>query len=171
MTTRLMSSILNSRLLTIIKKHGTKTQYGSQSGRGSTDGTFVLRSAVQTRQQHNLPTWVLFADLDKAFDMVSHGLMLALIKRYGAPKDLVRIINMMYTNVSVRLQVGKEKQLIPYTVGVQQGDNMAPVLFLFVMQAFSDTLKDRFSDANVNNGVDFKYFRTVTEGKTAHSKL
>jgi hypothetical protein len=80
MTARLMSSILNSRLLSIIGVHGTESQYGSQSGRGSTDGTFVLRAAVQTRRQHNLPMWVLFADLVKAFDTVNHELMLALIE-------------------------------------------------------------------------------------------
>jgi hypothetical protein len=159
MTAHLMSSILNSRLLTIIRKHGTETQYGSQSGHGSTDGTFVLRLAVQTRRQHNLLTWVLFADLVKAFDTVNHELMLAIIEHYGAPKDLVCIIKMMYTNVSVKLQVGKEKQLIPYTVGVQQGDNMAPVRFLFIMQAFSDTLKERFLNANVNNGIKFNTSR------------
>jgi hypothetical protein len=109
MTAHLMSSILNSRLLTIIRKHGTETQYRSQSGRGSTDSTFVLCSAVQTRRQHNLLTWVLFADLVKALNRANHELMLTIIEHYGAPKDLVRIIKMMYTNVSVKLQFGKEK--------------------------------------------------------------
>jgi hypothetical protein len=90
---------------------------------------------------------------------VNHELMLAIIEHYGAPKDLVCIIKMMYTNVSVKLQVGKEKQLIPYTVRVQQGDNMAPVRFIFIMQAFSDTLKERFLNANVNNGIKFNTSR------------
>jgi hypothetical protein len=40
--------------------------------------------------------------------------------------------------------IGKEEHDIPYTVGVQQGDNMAPILFLFVMQAFSETLEDKW---------------------------
>ena len=35
----------------------------------------------------------------------------------------------------------KEKRTINYTIGVQQGDNMAPVLFLFIMQAFAETLE------------------------------
>ncbi len=30
---------------------------------------------------------------------------------------------------------------LPQSVGVQQGDNMAPVLFLFLMSAFAETLK------------------------------
>jgi hypothetical protein len=35
------------------------------------------------------------------------------------------------------------------------------VLFLFVMQAFSDTLKERLSNADVNDAIDFKYFRVT----------
>jgi hypothetical protein len=62
--------------------------------------------------------WVLFDNLIKAFNTVNHELVLTLIEHYRVPKDLVCIIKMMYTNVSVKLQVGKEKRLIPYTAGV-----------------------------------------------------
>jgi hypothetical protein len=64
----------------------------------------------------NLLTWVLFADLIKAFNTVNHELMLTLIEHCRVPKGLIHIVKMMYTNVSVKLQVGKEKRLIPYIV-------------------------------------------------------
>ena len=35
----------------------------------------------------------------------------------------------------------EEKVEIPQSVGVRQGDNMAPVLFLFLMTAFAETLE------------------------------
>ena len=35
----------------------------------------------------------------------------------------------------------KEIVEIPQSVGVRQGDNMAPVLFLFLMTAFAETLE------------------------------
>jgi hypothetical protein len=37
-----------------------------------------------------------------------------------------------------------KKNSIEYTTGVQQGDNMPPILFLFVMQAFIDTPSSNF---------------------------
>ena len=43
--------------------------------------------------------------------------------------------------MKVKLQVGKENMYIPYTIGVQQGNNMALVLFVFLMQAFAETLE------------------------------
>ncbi len=39
------------------------------------------------------------------------------------------------------LKIEKEIVEIPQSVGVQQGNNMAPVLFLFLMTAFAETLK------------------------------
>ena len=41
----------------------------------------------------------------------------------------------------MRTEKKKEKTEIPQTVGVQQGKNMAPVLFLFLMTAFAGTLE------------------------------
>jgi len=41
----------------------------------------------------------------------------------------------MYRDCTIHLQVGKDEREIKYGTGVQQGDNMAPILFLFRMQA------------------------------------
>ena len=37
--------------------------------------------------------------------------------------------------------MGKEKKNVPYETGIQQGNNMAPILFLFVMQAVMESLE------------------------------
>jgi len=43
----------------------------------------------------------------------------------------------------MEFNIDKDNQCkIPYTVGVQQGDNMAPVLFLFLLQAFTESSKE-----------------------------
>jgi hypothetical protein len=39
------------------------------------------------------------------------------------------------------LKIENEVEEIPQSIGVCQGDNMAPVLFLFLMTAFAETLK------------------------------
>jgi hypothetical protein len=39
------------------------------------------------------------------------------------------------------LKIEKEIVEIPQSVGIRQGDNMAPVLFLFLMMAFAKSLK------------------------------
>ncbi len=52
-----------------------------------------------------------------------------------------------YISINVTLKsydtMGIEKEIveIPQSVGMQQGDNMAPVLFLFLMIVFAETLE------------------------------
>ena len=49
----------------------------------------------------------------------------------------------------VVLKIGKEVVELPQTVGVRQGDNMAPVLFLFLMSAFAETLEAEWKRARI----------------------
>ena len=50
-------------------------------------------------------------------------------------------IRTTYTDNVCILKIEKEVVEIPQSIGIQQGDNMAPVLFLFLMTAFAETLK------------------------------
>jgi hypothetical protein len=135
MNVRLTSSIFNARLIRVLMKHGIETQYGAQPGQGCHDGLFVLQSVLETRRYHNKETWALFVDLVNAYDTINHKLLFALLEQYVVPPRLAKAIQQLYTSVNVTLQIGKEKRFVSYTVGIQQGNNMAPILFLFVMQA------------------------------------
>jgi hypothetical protein len=54
----------------------------------------------------------------------------------------------MYTNCDIEITVGREKRKSNYLSGVQQGDNVAPILFLFIMLAVYQTLKDKWNFKN-----------------------
>ena len=47
----------------------------------------------------------------------------------------------MYKDSRVRLIIGKIDTMIPFYIGVKQGDSMAPVLFLFIIMGFAETLE------------------------------
>ncbi len=81
--------------------------------------------------------YVGFVDLVKAYDTANHTLLLCILERYGAPPKLVATIQTIHTNNICVLKIEKEIVEIPQSVGVRQGDNMAPVLFLFLMTAFA----------------------------------
>ena len=92
----------------------------------------------------------------KAFDSIQHDILYPILKKYGLPLSLFNVINKMYQNCHVHQKIRKNLERIPYKTGVQQGDNMAPILFLFVMQAVMDTL-DKDLPAN-NLKPEFQYF-------------
>ena len=73
--------------------------------------------------------------------MANHSLLLRVLERYGAPPKFVTAIQTIYTDNVCILKIEKETIEIPQTVGMRQCDNMAPVLFLFLMTAFAKILE------------------------------
>ena len=145
MGSKIFSSILCTRLFKIIDKHGVKYQFGSTPGVGCQYGSFTIKTMLHLRRNHNLPTWVLFADLVKAFDTSNHALMDKLLEKYGCPPALRSTIARMYKDSRVRLIIGKIDTTIPFYVGVKQGDSMAPVLFLFKIMGFAEILEGEWT--------------------------
>ena len=134
------SSILCTRLFKIIEPHGVRYQFGSTPGVGCQDGIFTIKTMLHLRHNHNLPTWVMFADLVKAFDTSNHVLMINILRNYGCSKKLCSAIKRMYSSNKVRLIIGKIDTSIPFEVGVKKGDSVAQVLFLFLMMAFAEEI-------------------------------
>ena len=71
-----------------------------------------------------------FVDLVKAYDTANHVLLIDILRKYGAPPKFVTAIETIYRNNTCVLKIENEIAEIPQTVGVRQGDNMAPLLFL-----------------------------------------
>ncbi len=101
----------------------------------------VLKTLLTMRKNHNLPSHVTFVDLVKAYDTVNHALMLDILERYSAPPQFVSAIKHIYQDLVVVYKIEKEVVKLPQTVGVCQGNNMAPVLFLFLISVFAETLE------------------------------
>jgi hypothetical protein len=103
-----------------------------------------------------------FIDLVKAYDTANHELLLIILQLYGAPPQLITVIERLYTDLKVVFKLGKNKIEIMQGVGVRQGDNMAPVLFLFLMAAIGDLLdkiweKESIQKVKLTRESDDKY--------------
>ena len=138
---KVFSSLICKRLFKIIKEHRKKYQCGSSPGVGCQDGTFTIKSLLHMRHNHNLPSYVAFVDLVRAFYTVNHKMMPQILERYRAPPKLRPTISRMYKDLKIVMKIGKVEDKMIQTVGVRQGDCMAPVLFLFVVMAFAETLE------------------------------
>jgi exonuclease III len=141
---KIKSTILTTRLNTILEMLGIEMQNGFTPKRGTVDGSFSVRTLLKKRREHGLETYGYFLDLVKAFDTVPRKSLLRVLAKFGVPPKMVKMIENMYTNCSVKVDVGDKEFVIPVTAGVKQGDNLAPVLFLIYIQAVLETLDDKF---------------------------
>ena len=74
---------------------------------------------------------------NKWFSRTALPLILA---KFGAPPHFVRIIQRLHTDVVAKFKVGEEEVEIANTSGTKQGDPLAAILFLFIIQACLETL-------------------------------
>jgi hypothetical protein len=123
-----------------------------------------LRAALSIRRAHNIDTYVLFVDLVKAYDTVNHTLLFEILKKYGIPEELVEVVEIMYKGCKVHVEVVKERKTIDYLTGVQQGDNVAPLLFIFLMLTVSETMKKNWKYKTPTFG-HFKSNKWNTSGR------
>ena len=138
---KIYSSIKSGGLFKIISKHGVKWQFGPTPGFGWQDVTFTIKPLIHRRHNHKLSTWVVFADLVKAFDTSNHALLVAILGKYGAPPRICSAIKRMYNKSMSNIIISKVETSIDLKVGVKQGDSTISVLFMFLMMAFAKALE------------------------------
>ena len=68
---------------------------------------------------------------------------------YGIPDSLISDIKCLYQPVTIKYTWGKNNHVFPSLVGVKQGGNLSPILFLFIMQATMETLEAVWRDHNI----------------------
>ena len=146
---KIFSSVMNGRAFKLLEKHGTRFQFGGTPKLGCRDGLSVLKTLLTMQKNHNLPSYVAFVDLVKAYATANHDLLLDILKRYRTPPQFVAAIDRIYQDLVVVLKIEKEVVKLPQSVGVRQGDNMAPVPFLFLMSAFAEALETEWKNAEI----------------------
>ena len=130
---------MNARAFKLLAEHGTRFRFGGTPKLGCCEGLFVLETMLNMRKNHNLLSYVGFVDLVKAYATANHDLLFDILERYGAPPRFVLAIERIYKDLVVVLKIKKEVMEIPQSVRVRQGNNMAPVLFLFLMKDVTPT--------------------------------
>jgi hypothetical protein len=85
---KVFSSVLNTRAFLLLKKHGTRFQFGGTPNVGCRDGLFTLKALINARRNHDLPSFVGFINLIKAYNTANHALLLHILEQYGAPPQI-----------------------------------------------------------------------------------
>jgi hypothetical protein len=114
--TKIVSAIVTNRLLQHLKTFGSLTQFGMV---GCQEAQHTLKKALHLRCQHGLETYTLFIGLVKAFDTIQHPLLFGILKKYGIPDALIKVVRKMYNNCTTSCKLENETISIKYNTGVQ----------------------------------------------------
>ena len=109
------------------------TQNGFRPGR-STSQILALRRIIESVKSHSLQAAIIFDDFKKAFDSIHRHKMLEILRKCGVPRKLVDAIGKFYesTFASV-LSPNGETDLFQIQAGVLQGDTLAPLFFVLIV--------------------------------------
>jgi len=109
----------------------------------------------------------LYIDQVKAFDTVNHSLLINILSKYGILRTICRTIAKLHENCKVQLKTGKSTCEIEYQTGMQQGNNMVPILFLYIMQAAIESLHTQLTC----NKLEFCYFTDKKSSTCQYGRL
>ena len=122
-------------------------QQGFRSGRGSTDGIYILKRVHQITDKMKKPAHALFIDLAAAFDHVDRKLMFETVRQRLSPtsdKKLIQLMGSLYSHTTTALTQTPD-DAFEVTSGVRQGGPESPPLFNlfmdFVMRVYLENCR------------------------------
>ena len=127
---KLISRVLLPRLQVLAERIYPESQCGFRSQRSTMDMIFSVRQLQEKSKEQNMPLYIAFIDLTKAFDLVSREGLLSILLKIGCPPKLFSLVKFFHTNTMATVQYDGSLSE-PFTIksGVKQGCVLAPTLF------------------------------------------
>ena len=132
---KLFTAVLNNRLTKYLESSHilNDNQAGFRKSFSTTDHIFTLNSLIELFKANKKKLYCAFIDFSKAFDTVWRiGLWEKLLDTSINGK-FFRIIHNMYDRIKSSVSVnGEHSTFFSCDCGVRQGENLSPLLFLYI---------------------------------------
>lgn len=120
-------------------------QSGFWPRRSTQDCIRALVDRVEDAAQHKKELHVVYVDMKKAYNSVSHSALLQVLRDYSVNPQFVGLVANLYQGCQVKLKInGTLTDSILYERGVRQGDGLSPLLFVIFLNPMIQWIeKDR----------------------------
>ncbi|KAL1276316.1 hypothetical protein QQF64_035939 [Cirrhinus molitorella] len=144
---KIFNRILLERMRDAVDVRLRDHQAGFRRNRSCTDQISTLRIIIEQSLEWNSSLYMNFVDFLKAFDSLHRDTLWQLLRHYGIPAKLIRLIQKSYEEMSCQVVHGGQlTRRFDVKTGVRQGCLLSPFLFLlaidWVMKQTTDGKKN-----------------------------
>jgi len=112
-----------------------------------------VRDTIAYAESKNIAMCVLTLDFQHAFDSISHGYSIAILRSYGLSSHFTTLIKNLHSGATSSVQLnGHLHGPIPIRRGVKQGCPLSMVLYTLCLQPFHSVLERRLFDVRIGRG-------------------
>ena len=134
---RILARRLSLTLPDIIGNH----QHGFMAGKGIQEPSLLVTHVIQDAQINNTSLQLASFDIEKAFDKISHDVIIQALRAYGFPEIMIQALISLTMTGWAKVEVnGKRGIIIRIRRGSGQGDPLSSVLFLIGSEPFNKAL-------------------------------
>ena len=128
---KLLERLILNRLKPVLKELIPDNQFGFTAGRGCPDAQMISRMLGIDAQKRHIGLVRGYIDLTKAYDKVNREVLWKILRRFGIPEEMVKIVIGYHEGSTAVLQINGEiaPNQIPLNRGLKQGSVLSPILF------------------------------------------
>ena len=158
---KILEHLISSRLKNYLETNNilTENQHGFRKNHSTISAICTLLHNVYTNFHMNKDTYLIYLDLKKAFDTVSHKILLNKLSRIGLDTTTISWFNSYLNNRKQYVKLNTDcSSLKNISYGVPQGSILGPTLFSLYINDLSDVLPKSslllYADDTVIHGTD-----------------